>query len=148
MRIHLQQAQSTSVLLLLQMYSTSSTVQSQTELVCFFFLILGSCDRAQCKQGRERETKNIQWTDALLSIVYLNMFRALLCPSLGEQDCVLPHMVFSTGCAGRGSANIKCIILFKYHRTQRSNKVSLSLKLNYCMCPPSLVPPSSDRFRN
>jgi len=28
------------------------------------------------------------------------MFRALLCPSSGEQDCVLPHMVFSTGCAG------------------------------------------------
>jgi len=32
----------------------------------------------------------------LLSIVHLNMFRALLCPSSGEQDCVTPHMVFST----------------------------------------------------
>ena len=25
---------------------------------------------------------------------YLNMFRASLCPASGEQDCVLPHMVF------------------------------------------------------
>jgi len=28
------------------------------------------------------------------------MFRASLCPSSGEQDWVLPHMVFCTGCAG------------------------------------------------
>ena len=26
------------------------------------------------------------------------MFRASLCPSSGEQDCALPHMVFCTGC--------------------------------------------------
>jgi len=30
------------------------------------------------------------------------MFCASLCPSSGEQDCVLPHMVFCTGCAGCG----------------------------------------------
>ena len=26
------------------------------------------------------------------------MFRASLCPSSGEQECALPHMVFCTGC--------------------------------------------------
>ena len=30
------------------------------------------------------------------------MFRASLCPSSGEQDRVLLHMVFCTGCAGCG----------------------------------------------
>jgi len=30
------------------------------------------------------------------------MFRASLCPSSGEQDRVLPHMVFCTGCADCG----------------------------------------------
>ena len=34
------------------------------------------------------------------------MFRASLCPSSGEQDCVLPHMVFCTGCAGRGCVEL------------------------------------------
>ena len=36
----------------------------------------------------------------LLSNFYLNMFRASICPSSGEQDCVLPHILFCTGCAG------------------------------------------------
>jgi len=30
------------------------------------------------------------------------MFRVSLCPSSGEQDFVLPHMVFCTSCAGHG----------------------------------------------
>jgi len=30
------------------------------------------------------------------------MFWVPLCPSSGEQECVLPHMVFCTGCAGCG----------------------------------------------
>ena len=30
------------------------------------------------------------------------MFRASLCPSSGEQECALPHMVFCTGCDGCG----------------------------------------------
>jgi len=34
----------------------------------------------------------------LLTNFYLNMFRASLCPSSGEQDRVLLHMVFCTGC--------------------------------------------------
>ena len=32
----------------------------------------------------------------LLSNFYLNMFRASLCPSSGEQECALPHMVFTS----------------------------------------------------
>ena len=32
----------------------------------------------------------------LLSNFYLNMFRASLCPSSGEQECTLPHMVTFT----------------------------------------------------
>ena len=32
----------------------------------------------------------------LLWNFYLNMFRASLCPSSGEQECTLPHVVFCT----------------------------------------------------
>jgi len=42
----------------------------------------------------------------LLSNFYLNIFRASLCPSSGEQDRVLPHMVFCTGCAGCGCVEL------------------------------------------
>jgi len=41
-----------------------------------------------------------------LSNFCLNMFGASLCPSLGEQDRVLPHMVFCTGFAGCGCAEL------------------------------------------
>ena len=34
------------------------------------------------------------------------MFQAPLCLSSGEQDCVLPHMVLSTGCAGCGRVEL------------------------------------------
>ena len=34
------------------------------------------------------------------------MFRASLCPSSGEQDRVLLHMVFCTGCAGCGCVEL------------------------------------------
>ena len=34
------------------------------------------------------------------------MFRASLCQSLGEQDRVLLHMVFCTGCAGCGCVEL------------------------------------------
>jgi hypothetical protein len=34
--------------------------------------------------------------------LHLNMFRASLCPSSGEQECALPHMVFCTGFDGYG----------------------------------------------
>ena len=34
------------------------------------------------------------------------MFRASLCPSSGEQQCSLPHMVFCTGCDGCGCVEL------------------------------------------
>ena len=34
------------------------------------------------------------------------MFRTSLCPSSGEQDRVLLHMVFCTGCAGCGCVEL------------------------------------------
>ena len=51
----------------------------------------------------------------LLSNFYLNMFRASLCPSSGEQECALPHMVFCTGCAGCG-----CVELGRHHNQCRT----------------------------
>jgi len=42
----------------------------------------------------------------LLTNFYLNMFRASLCPSSGEQGCALPHMVFCTGCDGCGCVEL------------------------------------------
>ena len=39
---------------------------------------------------------------------YLNMFRASLCPSSGEQQCALPHMVFWTGSDGCGCVELGC----------------------------------------
>jgi len=44
----------------------------------------------------------MQLIRCLLSNFYLNMFRASLRPSAGEQDCALLHTVFCTGCAGCG----------------------------------------------
>ena len=51
----------------------------------------------------------MQLIRCLLSDFYLNMFRASLCPSLGEQDCVLLHMVFCT-VTGRGKNRKMCAI--------------------------------------
>jgi len=56
----------------------------------------------QTSYGEERETNKMQLIRFLLSHFYLNMFRASLCPSSGEQDRVLLRMVFCTGCAGCG----------------------------------------------
>jgi len=42
----------------------------------------------------------------ILSNFYLNMFRASLCPSSAEQDNVLLHVVFCTGCAGCGCVEL------------------------------------------
>ena len=69
--------------------------------------------------GLERETNKMQLTWCLLWNFYLNLFRASLCPSSGEQDGVLPHMVFCTGCAGCGCVELgrKQNLLFdsKFH---------------------------------
>ena len=44
---------------------------------------------------RERNQKDA--TNLMFIIkLYLNMFRASLCPSSGEQECALPHTVFCT----------------------------------------------------
>ena len=58
--------------------------------------------------GEERETNKIQLIWCLLSNFYLNMFRASLCPSSGEQECALPHMVFCTGSDGCGCVELGC----------------------------------------
>ena len=36
------------------------------------------------------------------------MFRASLCPSSGEHECALSHMVFCTGCDGCGCVELGC----------------------------------------
>ena len=41
-----------------------------------------------------------------LSNFYLNMFRASICPSSGEKECALPHMVLCTGCDGCGCVEL------------------------------------------
>ena len=38
--------------------------------------------------------------------IYLNMFRASLCSSSGEQECALPYMVFCTVCDGCGCVEL------------------------------------------
>ena len=58
-------------------------------------------------QGEERETNKMQLIRCLLSNFYLNMFRASLCLSSGEQDSVLLHMVFCTGCVRRGCVELR-----------------------------------------
>ena len=50
------------------------------------------------KRESQQEATNLTF----ISVVYRNMFRGSLRPSSGEQDCVLPHMVFCTGCASCG----------------------------------------------
>ena len=71
-------------------------------------------------KGEERETNKMQLIWCLLSNFYLNMFRAPLCPSSGEQDCVLPHMVFCTGCAGCGFVELGRELASQLHTTTAS----------------------------
>ena len=56
--------------------------------------------------GWRQRNQQMQLIWCLLSNFYLNMFRASLCPSSGEQECALPHMVFCTGCDGCGCVEI------------------------------------------
>jgi len=48
------------------------------------------------KVGWREGTNKMQLIRCLLSNFYLNMFRASLCPSSGDQDRVVPDMVFCT----------------------------------------------------
>ena len=54
----------------------------------------------------KRETNKMQLIWCLLSNFYLNMFRASLCPSSGEQECTLAHMAFCAGCDGCGCVEL------------------------------------------
>ena len=51
----------------------------------------------------------------LLSNFYLNMFRASLCPSSGDQECALPYMVFCIGCAGCSCVELGRAVTFTVH---------------------------------
>ena len=53
-----------------------------------------------------KETNKMQLIWCLLSNFYLNMFRASLCPSSGEQECAPPYMVFCTGSVGCGCVEL------------------------------------------
>ena len=55
---------------------------------------------------RERETNKMQLIWCILSNFYLNMFRASLYPSSGEQECALTHMVFCTVSDGCGCVEL------------------------------------------
>jgi len=60
----------------------------------------------------------------LLSNFYLNMFRASLCPSSGEQDRVLLNMVFCTGFADCGCVELGrnlCALCEGYFLLSNSN---------------------------
>ena len=52
--------------------------------------------------------RNQQDATNLMFIIklYLNMFWASFCPSSGEQEFALPHMVFCTGCDGCGCVEL------------------------------------------
>ena len=48
------------------------------------------------------------------------MFGASLCPSSGEQECALPHMVFCTGCVGCGCVELGRFVFIASLLTPRS----------------------------
>jgi len=90
----------------------------------------------------------MQLIRCLLTNFYLNMFRASLCPSSGEQDRVLPHMVLCTGCAGSGwlwlcgaaswavcsahsSQHVSGIIIFRFMWKMKSALLLLLLFYNF-----------------
>ena len=56
--------------------------------------------------GEERETNKMQLIWCLLSNFYLNIFPASLCPSSGDKECALPHMVFCTGSVSCGCVEL------------------------------------------
>ena len=59
-------------------------------------------------ERRVKRERNQQDATNLMFIIkiYLNIFRASLCPSSGEQECALPRMVFCTGCDGCGCVEV------------------------------------------
>ena len=67
-------------------------------------------------------------------VQHLNVFQAPLCPSSGEQDCVLPLMVFCTGCAGCGCVELGCIM-----HTARGPAPHNHSKHNQCRTPYAVI---------
>jgi hypothetical protein len=78
------------------------------------------------------------------------MFWASLCPSSGEQNCVLLHMVFCTGCAGcscvehPGTEHVVCTarkLLFYFHtvHTARVRAPHKHSQHNQCRTPYAVV---------
>jgi hypothetical protein len=49
----------------------------------------------------KKQTNKMPQIWCLFTIYCLNMFRASLCPSSGEPECILLHVVFCTACDGR-----------------------------------------------
>ena len=63
---------------------------------------LSSYMKYQASLGWREKTNKMQLIWCLLSNFYLDMFWASLCPSSGEQDRLLPHMVLCAGCVELG----------------------------------------------
>ena len=61
------------------------------------------------------------------------MFRASLCPSSGEQDRVVLHMVFCTGCAGCGCVELgrKLCVLCKVYCSYSTQYTQLTTQLTW-----------------
>jgi len=66
------------------------------------------------------------------------MFRASLCPSSGEQDCVLPHMVFCTGCADHGRVELARSFRPGYTRPRPAQPVQNTISGNTQSCSPEV----------
>ena len=89
------------------MYSVRSNVLPLVLIYFFFFnfrLLWPSIMNVGWRERNQQDATNLMFINKL----YLNMFRASLCPSSGEQECALPHMVFCTGCDGCGCVELGC----------------------------------------
>jgi len=79
----------------------------------------------------------------LLSNFYLSMFRALLCPYSGEQDCVLPHMVFCTGCAICGCVELGRKLCAHNHSQQNQCRTSCAVESNLVLLQMGIMMPET-----
>ena len=71
--------------------------------LCTFFRLLWPCImNVGWRERNQQDATNLMFIIKLLS----HLFRASLCPSSGEQQCALPHMVFCTGSDGCGCVEL------------------------------------------
>jgi len=115
---------------------------ADADMHCVSNLVGGSADSRETQVfyvtekslgWRERKTNKMQLIWCLLSNFYLNMFQASLCPSSGEQDRVLLHMVFCTGCAGCGCVELGrklCALCESYCSTQTVTFTQIATQLH------------------